>query len=258
MSRDPFLVCTRQSQFSFLCIEHSSSSKAFGKGVNCKSVICCLWASVSSSVRRFNNRPSLSAVQGITWDQLGQTKSVAFRKSRTKGTCFGDDDDGSSGDNGVTNEVAPSQREGSLILSSTNYVVSTLCCFSRGWKAPSTQSTYLECQSKGQPRSRSLLPNCNCFELYPGRQAEDLMLLLLLEIELVSALRELRESIPRGMLWGVMSDITFWCSFGIAPFSHLSCFLFNLVSGLPSPRRMRIWRHVTSKEQLTPFSKASG
>lgn len=125
---------------------------------------------------------------------------MAFRKSRTKGTCFGDDDDGSSGDNGVTNEVAPSQREGSLILSSANDVVSTLCCFSRGWKAPSTQSPYLECQSKGQPHSRSLLLNCNCFELYPGRQAEDLMLLLLLEVELVSALRELRESIPRGML----------------------------------------------------------
>lgn len=78
MSRDPFLVCTRQSQFSFLCIEHSSSSKAFGKGVNRKSVICCLWASVSSSVRRFNNRPSLSAVQGITWDQEEQNKRHLF------------------------------------------------------------------------------------------------------------------------------------------------------------------------------------
>lgn len=34
----------------------------------------------------------------------------------------------------MTNEVAPSQREDSLILSSANYVISTLCCFFRGWK----------------------------------------------------------------------------------------------------------------------------
>lgn len=90
---------------------------------------------------------------------------MAFRKSGTKGTCFGDDD-GSSGDNG-DDKWGGAVTEKRLF----NPVLHQLCDFYPLLLLPrleTTQNTYLECQSRGQPRSWSLLLNPYleaCYEL---------------------------------------------------------------------------------------------